>query len=147
MWLLSFVPDSLLHLAVLSILFSGISLYVIGLLLNFWPPSLPYREPVRILATVLTIAGVYFYGSYDTEMTWRNKVTELEAKVQASEEKSKDANKKLDAALKNKKQIITKTQVVIQERIKEVQSKIDSGCVVEPDVINILNDAAKKISK
>jgi uncharacterized protein YacL len=147
MWLLSFVPDSLLHTAVLATLFSGVALYVIGLLLNFWPPSLPYREPVRIAATVLTILGVYFYGGYENEMSWRNKVAELQAKVQISEQQSKDANKKLDDALKDKKQIITKTQVVIQERIKEVEKRIDSQCAVDPEVIKILNDAAKKPTK
>ena len=105
---------------------------------------MPYREPVRIAATLLLVAGVYFYGSYDTEMSWRNKVSELEAKVKISEQESKDANAKLADALKDKKKVITQTQVVIQERIKEVTKQIDAQCVIDPDVIKILNDAAKK---
>ena len=145
MWLLSFIPDNWLHLAVFSVLFSGVALYVIGLLLNFWPPSLPYREPVRIAATILTIAGVYFYGSYDTEMSWRNKVSELEEKIKVSEQESKDANAKLADALKDKKKVITETKVVIHERIKEVEKRIDSECKLDPSVIDILNDSVKRL--
>lgn len=147
MWMLSFVPDALLHLVVYCVLFSGVALYVAGLFLNFWPAALPYREPIRIAATLLTVAGVYFYGSYDTEMSWRNKVSDLEQQVKVSEEKAKDANTKVQTVYKDRVKVVTETQVVIQERIKEIEKRMDSQCVVDQEVIKILNDAAKKVAK
>ena len=42
---------------------------------------------------------------------------------------------------------MAQTQVVIQERIKEVEKRIDSQCTVDPEVIQILNDAAKRAAK
>ncbi len=143
MWLLSFVPDSFLHLAVLVVLFSGVSVYVFSFFLNLWPPALPYREMVRILGTLLAVAGVYFYGIYDTEMTWRNKVAELEGKVKISEQQSKDANVQIKTVYVDRIKIVKEQQVVIQNKIVEVADKIDAKCSVIPEALNILNDAAK----
>mgnify|MGYP003704174501 CR=1 FL=1 len=144
MFLLHFIPDEWLHLAVLAILIAGVVLYGISFLFRFALPLLPYKEPTRILGTLLMVAGVYFYGSYDTEMAWRSKVAEIQTQINISEQKSKVENDKLKDQLKEKQKVITKTQVVIQERIKEVAKQVDDQCVVNPDVIKILNDAAKK---
>ena len=144
MFLLSFVPDALLQLAVLAILGCGVGVYVFSFFLNFYPPALPYREPIRILGTLLAVCGIYFYGSYSTEMSWRNKVTELEEQVKVSEVKSKSANTKIKIVYKDRVKVVKETQVVIQERIKEVEKRIDAQCTVDTEVINILNDAAKR---
>ena len=143
MWLLSFVPDSFLHLAVLVVLFSGVSVYVFSFFLNLWPPALPYREMVRILGTLLAVAGVYFYGSYDTEMTWRNKVAELEGKVKIAEQQSKDANVQFKTVYVDRVKVLKEKQVVIEKQIVEVAAKMDAKCEVIPETLNILNDAAK----
>jgi uncharacterized membrane protein len=93
------------------------------------------------------ISGVYFYGSYATEMSWRNKVSELETKVAASEAESKKTNIQIQKVYIDKVKIVKETQVVIQERIKEVEKRIDSQCTVDTEVINILNEAAKRKAK
>lgn len=147
MWMLSFVPDSLLHLVVISILFTGLGIYALSFLTRFIPPLIPYSGIVRIVGTVLVVCGIYFFGSYSTEMSWRNKVAELEEKVKISEQKSKDANVKIETVYKDKVRVVKEIQVVIQERIKEVEKRIDSQCTVDPEVIKILNDAAKRAAK
>ena len=76
MWFLSFVPDSWLNLAVLSILGAGVLIYVLSYFVAFIPTLIPAKEPIRIIGTLLVVAGVYFYGSYDTEMSWRSKIAE-----------------------------------------------------------------------
>lgn len=147
MWMLSFVPDALLHLVVISIVFTGLGIYALSFFTRFVPPLIPYSGIVRIIGTVLVVCGIYFFGSYSTEMSWRNKVAELEEKVKISEQKSKDANVKIETVYKDKVKVVKEIQVVIQERIKEVEKRIDSQCTVDPEVIKILNDAAKRAAK
>jgi apolipoprotein N-acyltransferase len=144
MWMLSFVPDAVLHLVVFGIMITGIGIYALSFLTRFIPPLIPYSGIARIVGTILMISGVYFYGSYATEMSWRNKVSELETKVAASEAESKKSNIQIQKIYVDKIKIVKETQVVIQERIKEVEKRIDSQCTVDAEVINILNDAAKR---
>jgi len=147
MWMMSFVPDAVLHLVVIAILFTGIGIYALSFFTRFVPPLIPYSGITRIVGTLLIVCGIYFYGSYSTEMSWRNKVAELEEKVKISEEKSKAANVQIQTVYRDKVKLVKETQVVIQERIKEVEKRIDSQCTIDTEVINILNDAAKRKDK
>jgi hypothetical protein len=142
MWMLSFVPDALLYAVVIGIMFSGIALYVISFFTRFIPPLIPYSGIARIFGTILTVVGIYFYGSYSTEMDWRAKVEELESKVAVAEQQSKDANSKIQTVVKEKIKYVKETRVVIQEHIKTVEAKIDSMCKVAPEAVDILNEAA-----
>jgi len=89
MWMLSFVSDALLYAVVIGTMFTGIALYVISFVTRFIPPLIPYSGIARILGTILTVVGIYFFGSYSTEIEWRARVAELEEKVKVSEAKSK----------------------------------------------------------
>jgi hypothetical protein len=80
-------------------------------------------------------------------MSWRNKVAELEEKVKISEAKSKTANVEIQTVYRDKVKLVKETQVVIQERIKEVEKRSDSQCTIDTEVINILNEAAKRKAK
>ena len=147
MWMMSFVPDAVLHLVVIAILFTGVGIYALSFFTRLIPPLIPYSGITRIVGTLLIVCGIYFYGSYSTEMSWRNKVAELEEKVKISEAKSKTANVEIQTVYRDKVKIVKETQVVIQERIKEVEKRIDSQCTIDTEVINILNDAAKRKDK
>jgi hypothetical protein len=147
MFLLSFIPDALLHLVVISILFAGAGIYALSFFTRFIPPLIPYSGIARIVGTVLIVGGIYFYGSYSTEMSWRNRVAEMEEKVKVAEAKSKTANVEIQTVYRDKVKIVKETQVVIQERIKEVEKRIDSQCTIDTEVIKILNDAAARKPK
>ena len=142
MWMLSFVPDALLYAVVIGIMFTGIALYALSFITRVLPPLIPYSGIIRILGTILTVVGIYFFGSYSTEMEWRAKVTELEAKVALAEQQSADANNKIQTVVKEKIKYVKETQVVIQEHIKTVEAKLDSMCKVAPEAVDILNEAA-----
>ena len=147
MFLLSFIPDAWLHLAVISVLFTGIGLYAISFFTRFVPPLIPYSGIVRIVGTALIVAGIYFYGSYSTEISWRNRVAELEEQVRVAEAKSKDVNYQIQKVYIDRVKVVKDSQVVIQEKIKEVEKQVDAECKVDPSVIKILNDAGKRVSK
>lgn len=144
MWVLSFIPDSFLYFTVLSILFAGIGIYAVSFFTRFIPPLIAYTSGVRILGTILTIVGVYFYGSYATEAEWRERVKEVEAKVAAAEAESKIVNTVIQTKVVEKVKLVKDIQVVIQEKIVEKEKTIDANCIVVPEAIDILNEAARR---
>jgi hypothetical protein len=146
MFLLNFIPDAFLLWVVNSILIAGIIGTVVafffGFFIRFIPWIIPYRMLLQIVALVLLIAGVYFKGGVGVEMAWRAKVAELEAKVAISEQKSKEVNEKIVTVYQDRVKIVKETQVVVQEKIKTVEVKIDSQCKITADTVDILNQAA-----
>jgi hypothetical protein len=151
MFLLNFIPDAFLLWIVNAILIAGIIGTVVafffGFFVRYLPWITPYRMLLQIVALVLLIAGVYFKGGVGVEMSWRARVADLEAKVAKSEAESKDANEKIKTVYVDKVRVVKETQVVIQEKIKTVEVKIDSQCKITSDTVDILNDAAKGIKK
>jgi hypothetical protein len=143
MWILSFIPDAWLHLAVLGILGLGIIIYVLSFFIGLIPTLIPAKEPVRIIGTILVIAGVYFYGSYDTEESWRKKVAEVEAKVATAEAASKAANNKIEAKAQERVRMIYKNAVVVRQYIDREVVKYDDTCKIPDAVVNAHNAAAK----
>jgi len=148
MWMLSFVPDSLLLWLVNTILIVGaigsfLSFFVLHKILNKFPALAPYHLLIQIISIVLLVAGVYLKGGYGVEMAWRERVADLEAKIKVAEAKSEQANIDLAAKQKEKVKVVKEVQVVIKEKIVQVASKIDAECKVDPDAISIINDAAK----
>ena len=142
MWMLHLIPDSYLYMAVSCIIFAGVVLYMFTLLMNLIPGVSYYKEPLRVIATLIIIIGVYFAGGYTTEMHWRKKVEEAEAKVAEAEAKGQEETKKVETKVIVKNKIIKDTQVVYRERIKEITKQIDAQCKVDPAVVKALNDAS-----
>ena len=83
------------------------------------------------------------YYSYFDELT--KNLTEQQ--VKEAEAKSAVVNEKIITVYKDKIKVLHDVQVVYQERIKEVEKKIDAECKVAPEAIDILNDAAKGAKK
>jgi len=144
MWLMNFIPQGLVHLVTMCVLFGGVALYIFGILLNFWPPAKPYKEIVRILSTVLIILGVFLYGGYDQMYVTQQQVAAMQAKVDEAEHKSQTANTKIITKIRTRTKVIHDYKVVYKNQIKEVAVKIDSECKVDPVAIKILNNAAKE---
>ena len=144
--MLAFIPDAFLAWVINTVLIAGVigfaASFFFGYVVRWLPAIAPYHLLIQIISIVLLVAGVYFKGGYSVEMSWRNRVAELEAQVAKSEQKSKEVNEKIVTVYKDKVKIVKETQVVIQEKIKTVEVKIDSQCKITADTIDILNQAA-----
>lgn len=151
MWMLAFIPDAVLAWVINTILIAGVvgfaASFFFGFVVRWLPAIAPYRMIIQIVSIVLLVAGVYFKGGYGVEMAWRARVAEMEAKVKVAEEKSKQANQEIKTVYVDKVKIVKETQVVIQEKIKNVEVKIDAQCKVAPEAIVILNEAAVGVKK
>ena len=144
--MLSLIPDAMLAWVVNTILIAGIigftASFFFGYVVRWLPSIAPYHLLIQIISIVLLVSGVYFKGSYSVEMSWRARVAEMEAKVAIAEQKSKEANTQIQTVYVDRVKVVKEKQIVIQEKLKTVEVKIDANCKVVPEAINILNEAA-----
>jgi hypothetical protein len=146
MWMLAFIPDAFLAWVINTVLITGIvgflASFFFGYVVRWLPAIAPYHLLIQVVSIVLLVAGVYFKGGYSVEMAWREKVTELEAKVAIAEQQSKEANTQIQTVYVDRVKVVKEKQIVIKEKIKTVEAKIDSICKVAPEALDILNEAA-----
>ncbi len=146
-WMLGLIPDSVFIWITYLLFSTGLVLYIASKLIKWFPIISRYKLLSEVVGVVLLVVGAYIYGAYGTEMSWREKVKELEAKVAESEAKSKTANSVIQ------EKIVTKVKEikVFQDRIKEVivekEKIIDAQCRVPDEALDILNQAAKGSQK
>jgi|APGre2960657423_1045063.scaffolds.fasta_scaffold01124_6 hypothetical protein len=148
MWMLHFIPDSLLLWVIHGMLIAGVvgfllSFFLLNRLLRWFPQLAPIHLLLQILSIVLLVGGVYFKGGYSTEAEWRARVAEMEQKIAEAEAKSQQTNTVIKTKIVNKIKTVKEYQIVYQDRIKEVEKIIDAECKVAPEAIIILNDAAR----
>ena len=151
MWMLSFIPDSWLILAV-HIIFGlgvlGLALtWVFGNILDHFTFISPYVKLIRLLSIVLFVSGLYFEGGIGAETEWREKVAALEEKVKIAETQSKEANDKLHAKVLEKIKIIQKNVVNNKQEINTHKVIIDSECKLNDKAIDIYNSSIKNGTK
>lgn len=147
MWILAFLPSAFLAFIVNAILLLGIVGVVVSSLfkyvIKYVPALVPHRMLLQVVSVLVLALGVYLKGSYNTEMYWRAKVEEAEAKVKIAEEKAAAASAQIEYKFIDKVKVVKDVQVVIQEKIVEKEKLIDSGCKVAPEALGILNESAK----
>jgi len=131
MWILHLLPDSLIAVIVNIILIAGAVTTVAGFFVKFVPFVNTYRTPVQIAGVLLLIVGVYFEGGYSTEMAWRERVREIQAKVAEAEKKSQETN--VEVVTK----FVTRTQVV-REKGKDIVNYIDREVVKNQEVVKFV---------
>jgi hypothetical protein len=64
--------------------------------------------------------------------------------VKDAETKSQQTNVVIETKIRERTKRIVETRERIVEKIKEVEKTIDAKCELDPNVVNILNEAAKK---
>ena len=144
MFLLHLLPDAFLIWIINLLLVGGL----IGIVVGFFGSKLPfvstYARMIQIASIILFCIGLYWKGGYSVEADWRERVAEMEAKIKVSEEKSKEINTVIETKYKDRVKKIIETREVIVEKIKINEKIIDAKCEIDPMVISILNEAAKK---
>ena len=144
MWMMHLLPDSFLIFIINALLVVGLIGMVIGFIGSKIPFVGTYATIIKIVSIVLFCIGLYWKGGYSVEEDWRQRVAEMEAKIKIAEEKSKEANVVIETKYKDRVKKITETRDVIVEKIKINEKIIDAKCELDPMVISILNEAAKK---
>jgi len=142
-WMFSLIPDAILNWIYWAIIAVGLTGMFAGWFAKFIPIYGRYIGFIKPVGIALVILGVWLRGGYDTEMSWRAKVEEAQAKVARAEAASADVNAKLQAKIKEKVKVRTEYITTVKERIVKDTQIIDAECRVAPEAIKDLNDAAK----
>ena len=148
MWFLSFIPDWILQWAIHGLVILGLVLTFIGSLVRFVPIIQPYALVGRQLGIVLLVIGVFFEGGYATEMSYRARIAEMQAKIKEAEVKSAKANEKLAAEVSKNKELIKEK---VNRNAKDIEAKreaINAECKLSDDAWVLYNRAVEpKVSR
>ena len=133
MWILHLLPDALIAWIVNLTLLAGAVVTVAGFFVRFIPFVNTYRIPVQVAGILLLTVGVYFKGGYTTEMAWRERVREVEAKLQMAETRSAEVNTEIVT------RVITQTKIV-RERGDDIIRYVDREVVKNQEVIKFVEN-------
>jgi len=133
MWILHLLPDAFIAWIVNIILIAGAVTTVAGFFVRFIPFVNTYRIPVQVTGILLLTVGVYFQGGYSTEMAWRERVREVEAKVADAQKKSQESNIEIIT------KFVTRTKV-IHDQGQNIVNYIDREVVKNQEVIRFVEN-------
>lgn len=146
-WMIGLIPDAVLSGFYWAIIAAGVTGVLAGWLGKWIPFYGNYVKILQPVGIVLLVLGVWLRGGYDTEMVWRAKVAEAEAKVVAAEAKSKETNTVIEQQVVEKTKVIKgKTEYITKYIDKEIIKKEEiikyiEQCPVPKDIIDIHNQA------
>ena len=132
-----------------AIIAIGVSGVVAGWLGRWIPVYGKYAGALKPIGIVILVLGVWLRGGYDTEISWRAKVAEAEAKVAAAEQKSQETNTVIEQKIVEKTKVIKgKTEYITQYLDREVVKKEEiikyiEQCPVPKEIIDIHNQATE----
>jgi hypothetical protein len=139
MWLLKFLPNWLFY----GMFLAGL----LGLLITqFLPQIIPltYKLAARIACTALFVVGTFMFGAIHDNEAWLERVREMEAKVAAAEQQSKEENVKIETKIVSRVELVKQRgQDIIQYVDREV-TKYDETCVIPKEFIFAHNRAAEQ---
>ena len=148
-WMIGLIPDAVLSSLYWLIIAAGVTGVLAGWLGKWIPFYGNYVKILQPLGIVLLVLGVWLRGGYDTEMAWRAKVAEAEARVAAAEQKSQETNTVIQEKVVEKTKVIKgKTEYITQYLDREVVKKEEiikyiEQCPVPKEIIDIHNQAAE----
>lgn len=141
-WILGFIPDTIFVWLSYGLVGLGLGLYILSKIVKWLPIVSQYKLPAELLGVLLLTVGAYVFGSYGTEMVWRERVREMEEKIAIAEQKSQQKNVEIRTKIVEKIKEIKVVQEVVKNIIVEKEKVIDAQCKVAPEAIDVLNLAA-----
>ena len=147
MWLLHYLPEGLISFVVHGLVFIGIvgvilSFFVINKILRMIPAAANYYRAAQIASVVILTLGVYLWGGYSMEMAYRERIAEMQKKVEEAQAQAAATSRAVET------QVVTKTKVIKEKGetiIKEVERvvPVEKDCAVPKEAIDVHNDAAR----
>jgi hypothetical protein len=133
MWILHLLPEAMILWVCNFLLAAGIALTVAAFFIKSVPVLNQYRLPAQILGIALLVIGVYWRGGYAVEQDWRERVREVEAKLEVAEKRSAEVNTEIVT------KIVTKTKLVTQ-RGNDIIKYVDREVVRDQEVIKFVEN-------
>jgi len=135
MWQLSWMVTLLPNWFWTTLLYGSIIAFLGTYILKFIPPFRIYANIIRPIALVIAFLAVYWQGGIDNELKWQKQVEEMEEKVRAAEEKSKEANTQIETKIVEKTKIVKEKGKIQIEYINRI---------VEGKTVEIIKDMSEQ---
>lgn len=141
MFILNFIPDSIIIYIVHICLVLGIIGTILDYFIYYVPQILPLRIAIKILSTILLILSIFFEGYHFNESAWQGKISEVEEQLAIAEANSHQ----VDVVIQEK--VVEKIKVVKEQvdgnakMIKLYKEYIDSECKIPDIAIKLYNSS------
>ena len=143
MWILHFLPDSVIVWFCNILLLTGITATIVGFVAHRIPVLWSYQLGFKLAGIALLVLGVYFRGGLAVETEWRERVAAVEAKLAIAEKASAEANNQIEAKSQKKTTEIRQRTQYIRQYVDREVVRYDAGCVIPQAFIRAHNDAAE----
>lgn len=144
-WMLSFIPEFFWTFS----LYVSLAVFAATYVLKFIKPLVIYANIIRPVALFVAFLTVYWQGGIDVDKRWKERVAEMQTKVDQATAAATQRNIEIQT------QVVTKTKVVKEKGDSIIQYvdrvvtqdkevvKFVEHCPIPPTIVNTLNAAAK----
>jgi len=144
MWfLLSFIPDWFINYFVHIIFSVGLTGIIVGAFLSKVPFVNQYGVLIKIVSNILFVVGLFLEGGLQTELAWREKVAELQAKIEIAQQQSKQTNAKIENRVAEKVKTIKDNVNANRQIIEENRTSINAECKLSDTAWLLYNSASQ----
>ena len=147
MWILHFLPDSVILWFCNILLITGIVAVVAGFVAHRVPALWSYQLGLKLSGIVLLVLGVYFRGGLAVETEWRERVAIVEAKLAVAEKASADANRQIDTRVQKQVTSIRQRMTYVKQYVDREVVRYNDQCQIPEPFIRAHNDAAEGLRK
>ena len=144
MWfLLSFVPDWFINYFVHIIFGAGVVGIIVGAFLSKVPFVSQYGFLIKIVSNILFVVGLFLEGGLQTELAWREKVADLQKKIEIAQQQSKETNAKIEQKVTDKAKTIKDNVNANRQIIEENRIVINAECKLSDTAWLLYNSASQ----
>ena len=138
-WIISFLPSELLSAISLALLVLGVVLTAVASVIKFVPVINMYRLYFQIAGVVILLSGVYLRGVFETEIVWRQRVAEAEAKIKEAEKRAAEATAQVVVEYRDRVQVVKQRVQVVKKEIEVQREVINADCKLNPTAVELYN--------
>ena len=143
MWILHFLPDSVILWFCNILLLVGIVTTVAGFFAHRIPGLWQYQLAFKIGGIALLVLGVYFRGGLAVEEQWRERVAEVEARLAQAEKASAEANKTIEIKTQQQVTKIRQRMTYVRQYVDREVVKYNDQCSIPEPFVRAHNQAAE----
>ena len=147
MWILHFLPDSVILWFCNCLLFAGIVATVAGFFAHRIPFVSQYQLAFKIGGIALLVLGVYFRGGLAVEAEWRERVAAVEARLAEAEKASANANQQIETRTQQQVTKIRQRMTYVRQYVDREVVKYNDQCSIPQPFIDAHNRAAEALPK
>jgi len=147
MWILHFLPDSIILAFCNILLLTGIVATAAGFAAHRIPVLWSYQLGFKLAGILLLVLGVYFRGGLAVEEQWRERVAAVEARLAQAEAASEAANKQIDTRVQKQVTSIRQRMTYVKQYVDREVVRYNDQCQIPEPFIRAHNDAAQGLRK